>query len=202
MPINLNSYKAIQSNLFVKLVIDEYRTGTSGSYSSQTLLFSDRQGSYTIGSDTYVGLGNLMSISSSASELRVSEQEVTIGIAGIPNSAIAEIVNSKIKGSKVTIYRGIFNATTGSLLSISGNPMGRYRGYVNNYTLTEEYDVETKTSSNTILLICNSNIDVLSSKIAGRRTNPESEKKYFSSDLSMDRVPTLEDEYFDFGKKK
>lgn len=200
--LNLTSYKSITSNLFVKVEIDEYRTGTSGSYTSQTLTFSDRLTATTIDGVTYTGLGNLLSITPSSSEIRVSDQELSIAISGIPNTSIAEIVNSKIKGSKVTVYRGLFDSSTGNLISIAGNPMGRYRGYVNNYTLTEEWDSESRTSSNTILLICNSLVDILSRKIAGRRTNPDSAKRYFPSDLGMDRVPTLADEYFDFGKKR
>ena len=202
MTIDLRSYKALQSNLFVRIEIDQYRTTTSGSYTSQVLRFSDKVGSVTIAGETYTGLGNLMSVTNSASEIRVSEQEVTIGITGIPNSSIAEIVNSKIKGSKVTIYRGLYEISTGSLITGIENPMGKYRGYVNNYTLSENWDSSSRTSSNTILLSCNSSIDVLSNKIAGRRTNPESQKRYYSSDLSMDRVPTLATQYFDFGKKR
>lgn len=202
MPIDLRSYKALQSNLFVRIEIDQYRTTTTGSYTTQVLRFSDKVGSVTIDGETYTGLGNLMSVTNSASEIRVSEQEVTIGISGIPNSSIAEIVNSKIKGSKVTIYRGLFDVSTGNLITGIDNPMGKYRGYVNNYTLTEDWNNDSRTSSNTILLSCNSSIDVLSNKISGRRTNPESEKRYYSSDLSMDRVPTLATEYFDFGKKR
>jgi hypothetical protein len=199
MSIDLSTYQSIQSNLFVRIDVQEYRTTTSGSYTSTILRFSDRLGTVSIYGENYTGLGNLMSISQSSSEIRVSGGELTIVLSGIPNTSIAEIVNSKIKGSPVVITRAIFNAANGTLLSIAGNPLGRFKGFVNNYSLTEEYDSETRTSSNTLVLTCSSNIDILENKVAGRKTNPKSQKAFYPSDLSMDRVPTLKGATFDFG---
>jgi hypothetical protein len=156
-----------------------------------------------INGDTYVGLGKLLSISGSNSELRSTSGEITIGISGIPDSMISDIVGSNIKGNPVRITRGLFDATTGAFLSaVTGNPINRFAGYVNNISLEEEYDVDSRDSSNTLLLTCASNVDILNNKIAGRKTNPASQKKFFSTDLSMDRVPNLESSYFDFGGKK
>lgn len=190
--LNLSSYTSIESNLFVKITLP-----------SSTLLFSDRLTSTVINGDTYVGLGKLLSITGSNSELRSTSQEVTIGISGVPDSMITDIVNSNIKGNSVRITRGLFNATTGAFLSsVTGNPVNRFSGYVNNVALEEEYDIDNRVSSNTILLSCASNVDILQNKIAGRRTNPASMKKFYSTDISMDRVPSLESSYFDFGAKK
>lgn len=193
MPVlSLTSYSALQSNLFIKITL-----------SGSTLLFSDKIESTVIASDTYVGLGKLLSVSGSNSELRSSGQDLTISISGIPDSSITDIINSGIKGSPVIIRRGLFNASTGAFLSaITGNPIIRFTGYVNNMAFEEDYDIDTKTSSNTIILSCASNIDVLNNKISGRKTNSESQKKYFPSDLSMERVATLESSYFDFGANK
>jgi hypothetical protein len=150
-----------------------------------------------------VGLGKLLSVSGSNSELRSSGQELTIGISGIPDSAISDITTSSIKGSSIKIIRGLFNPTNGSFLSaITGNPITRFSGYVNNIALDEEYDVVSRNSSNTIILSCASNVDVLNNKIAGRRTNSESQKKFFPNDVSMDRVSAIESTYFDFGANK
>jgi hypothetical protein len=196
--INLTSYKSIQSNLFVRIQVDEYSTNGS-SFSAQVLRFSDLNTSFTINGESYIGAGNFMGITPTSSEIRASGGEVTISLAGIPNTSIAEIVNSKIKGAPVRIYRAFFNAATGTFLNITGNPAGRYRGFINNYSLNEEYDPQTRTSSNTLVLVCSSAVDVLSNKIAGRRTNPESQKQFYPNDLSMDRVPTLENATFNFG---
>ena len=193
MPVlNLNSYYSIQSNLFVKVTL-----------SGSTLLFSDKLESTVIAGDTYVGLGKLLAISGSNSELRSSSQELTISISGIPDSSITDIINSEIKGSPVIIRRGLFNAATGAFLSaVTGNPIIRFTGYVNNLSFEEDYDIDTKTSSNTMILTCASNVDILNNKVQGRKTNSESQRKYFPTDLSMERVSTLESSYFDFGANK
>jgi len=191
--LNLTSYGAIQSNLFVKITL------SGGS----TLLFSDKLESTTLSGDTYVGLGKLLNITGSNSELRTSGQELSITISGVPDSMISDIVGSNLKGTNVQILRGLYNASTGAFLSgVTGNPILRFKGYVNNLALEEEYDSDTRTSSNTIILSCASNVDVLANKIAGRRTNAESQKKFFPSDVSMDRVTAIESSYFDFGANK
>lgn len=197
--IDLTSYRSVQSNLFVRLQIDEYRTTPSGSYTQEILKISDLSYDFAIESENYTGLGKLLAVTSTNSEIRVSGNEVTITLSGIPNSSIAEIVNSKIKGSSVKIYRVLFEAGTGEYLEIDGNPVGRFNGYVNNYSLQEDYDIDTKTSTNTLVLTCSSVVDILGNKIAGRKTNPSSMKKFYPSDISMDRVPSIENTTFNFG---
>lgn len=196
---DLGSYTSVQSNLFVRIQVDEYRTTPGGAYTPVVLRFSDSVTTRTINGETYTPLGSLMSISSSSSELRVSGGNLNISISGIPNSSIAEIVNSKIKGCPVRIYRLFSNPTTLEVIDIPGNPSGRYRGFVNNFSLTEELDNTNRTATNTITLVCASSVDVLQNKIAGRKTNPSSQKKFFPNDLSMDRVPNLENATFNFG---
>ena len=117
MTLPLDGYKSIESNLFVKIEVDYYKANEAATPSSVDLLFSDRLYPFTIGTDTYTGLGKLMSISTTTSELRPSSKEINISIAGVPNSSISEIINSRIKGSPVTIYRGLFDITTNQFLS-------------------------------------------------------------------------------------
>jgi len=196
---NLVSYTAVQSNLFVRIQVDEYRTTSSGAYTPVVLKFSDSLTTRTINEEEYLPLGSLMAVSSSSSELRVSGGNLNISISGVPDSSIAEIVNSKIKGCPVRIYRLFTNPTTGEVIDIEGNPSGRYRGFINNFSLTEELDNDMRTATNTITLVCASSVDVLQNKVTGRKTNPSSQKKFFPNDLSMDRVPNLENATFNFG---
>lgn len=194
--IDLSSYNAIRTALFVRVQVDEYRTTPNGAFSQEVLTFSDHTVIYSINGEVYENLGNLMGITTTNSELRTSSSSVTISLSGIPNSAIAEIVNSKIKSAPVRIYRGYFDPGSGALI---GDIQGRFSGFVNNYSLEEEFDVDSRTASNTITLECASTIDILSRKTSGRRTNPESMKRFYPTDISFDRVPTLENTTFDFG---
>lgn len=190
--LDLTSYGSIESNLFIKVTL-----------TSSSLLFSDRLISTVVNGDTYVGLGKLLAVSGSSSEIRSSTGEVTVSISGIPNSSITDITNANIKGSDIKIVRALFDATNGNFLSsVAGNPINRFAGYVNNISLQEEFDIDARTSSNTLVLTCSSNVDVLENKMSGRRTNSSSQKRFFPNDLSMDRVASLENSYFDFGANK
>jgi hypothetical protein len=72
---------------------------------------------------------------------------------------------------------------------------------VANYAINEEYDINGRTATNTITLICTTIVSILANTTKGRRTNPVDQKKFYSTDVSMDRVPNLVGAYFDFGKK-
>jgi hypothetical protein len=190
MALDLSSYKAIQSNLFVRLDL---------TYISTVVRLSDRLTSTTIDGEAYTAAGNLLGITATSSDLASTDNELTITIAGVPNTAISDVINARLKGSKVKIFRGIFNPTTNTLISMSGNPTGRFTGIITNYSMSEEYDTNTRTATNTISLICSNIVGVLANTVKGRRTNPEDQKKYFSTDTSMDRVSDLVGVYFDFG---
>jgi hypothetical protein len=199
MAIDLSSYTSIETGLFVRIDVAEYRTTSSGTYANEILRFSDYTRSVVIDGETYLGLGRLIGVTATSSELKSSSGSVTITISGIPDSSIAEIVNSRIKGSAISIYRVVFDAVTGQQLSITGNPAGRFFGIVSNYTLEEDYDVEARTASNTIALECSSRSEFLANKVVGRKTNPKSMKTFYSTDVSMDRVPNLVGANFNFG---
>lgn len=192
MALDLSGYENIETGLFVSIDVD----GT------EVLRFSDYNQSITIGGYEYKGLGQFVGITTSTSELKTSSGSITISLSGIPNTSISEILNMKIKGAQVIVTRVFFDAVTGDVLDIPGNPAGRFFGVVNNYTLEEQYDIDTRTSTNTIDLVCSSVVELLSNKLAGRKTNPNSFRAFNSSDLSMDRVPNLVGANFDFGVPK
>lgn len=186
MSVDLDSYASVWTALFVRLDVEDLGV----------LRFSNYNIPYTINSESYASLGSLMSVSDSTSELRLSESEVTITLSGIPTSNIDSVLDYKMKGSPVEIYRGIFNPNTGAALV---SPVGKFKGIVNNFALQEEFEEGGKNSSVTILLTCSSIVGVLQNKLAGRFTNPTSHKTFFPTDLSMDRVPNLVNSNFNFG---
>lgn len=199
MPINLSSYTAIETGLFVRVEVDYYKTSAGATPTSTVLRFSDYRGTVTIDGESYVGLGRLLNITPTVSELRGTTGSVTVTISGIPNTSIAEIVNSRMKGCPIKIYRVVFDPVTGTQLAITGNPAGRFFGIVSNYTLEEDYSVDERRSTNTIAMICTSNMEFLDNKVTGRKTNPSSMKQFYPSDESFDRVPSLVGANFNFG---
>ena len=195
MPVSLSAYSSIQSNLFVRIDL---------SYTSEVLTFVDSRDTWTLASgpsganETYVGLGELMGITATSSELRSTSREITITISGIPNTSITEILNSRIKGSRCNIWRAIINPVNGAdVIHLSG----RFNGIVTNYAINEEFDSVSRTASNSISIMCSGIVDVLANTTKGRRTNPQDQRYWEPADAAMDRVPDLVGAYFDFGVK-
>ncbi len=198
MSINLTSYDGLRAATFVRLDIQQYRQTPSGSYSTQILRFSDHNVAFVIDGETYTPLGNLLSISDTTSELRTTNQDITITISGIPDTNLGEVLYSKLKGSNVQVYRAYFTQA-GSQISTT---QGRWKGTINNYNIDEEYDVLATDATNSIQINCISSHNLLERKIAGLKTNPNSLKTYAATDTSFDRVPTLIGSQFDFGVQR
>lgn len=189
MAIDLSSYNAIQTNLFVRLDVPGY----------QVLKFSDLPYPYTINSESYTALGQLLSITDTNFELRATPQEVTVAISGIPSANVTDILANKVKGSNIIIYRGFFNPKTGQLLSVAGNPAQKFQGVVSNFDITDELEMGSLTGSVTLTLTCSSIVELLSNKVTGRRTNPIDMKQFYPTDVSFDKVPALANSNFNFG---
>ena len=190
MALNLSSYRAVQTAHFIKLIIPGY----------QTLLFSDDTKTRIIAGDTYTNIGQLLYISDSRSEVRVLEQEVTVGISGIPAGSIAQILNNNPKGSEIQILQAFFDPATDSMLSIAGNPLIKFKGQVSNFSMDEEWDNPSKISTFTIVLQCASLVGTMMKKVAGRRSNDADQQALYPGDLSMSRVATVTRAQFQFGK--
>lgn len=188
MALDLSTYRQIQVANFVKLDIPNYAV----------LRFCDYTTPYTLNGEYYATIGSLLSITDTYSELRASEQEVTVAVSGIPSGSVEEILTNNPKGASIEIRRAFFNVE-GQFLNITGNPAMKFRGKVVNYSMDESWDSQTRTASHEILLQCSSLIGTLNNKVAGRKTNPYDEKKFFPDDLGMLRVPTIIRTNFNFG---
>jgi hypothetical protein len=72
--IDLSGYGSVEAATFVKITIDGYGD----------LNMSNHRVSYTIGSDTYNTLGDLLAVTEATSELTASDKRITITISGVP----------------------------------------------------------------------------------------------------------------------
>jgi hypothetical protein len=144
--------------------------------------------------------GELLSVSQITSEVQPSSSDVSVTLSGISNTYISNIINNPIKGSKVSISKMFIDPETNQPLQIAGNPAIVFKGIVNNFSIDEGWqDDSSQTPTSIITLNCNSSVNILSNKIAGRRTNHADQNHWFSGDLSMDRVGVISDVVFDFG---
>jgi hypothetical protein len=185
--LDFNDYPSLQSNIFISIDVPGYEVVT----------FSDYHRPLTINSVVYDGLGDLLSVSTVNSNLRATGEEITIGISGIPEENISLILNNRVKGSKVVMYRAFFNSITGNLLTVSNNPVGLFRGIISNYEIAD--DLEGDTGSVSLVMTATNFISLLENKYGGRYTNPIDQNTYFPNDRSMDRVPALSRSNFNFG---
>jgi hypothetical protein len=197
--IDLASIASLATSLFVKITIG----ADDSSIVDDDLLFSDHDRAYTIAGDTYVPLGTLMAATTTSAELRPSPGEVNITITGIPNARLQNIINTRIKGSDVVIYRAFFDPVTGANLPIPGNGgsnvVKRFEGRVISVSIQEEWDTIAASSSITIQFNCASVVALMANKFSGRKTNPVDQQALFPTDTSMSDVPALANSNFNWG---
>lgn len=123
--------------------------------------------------DGYLPLRRLLSISPSKNQVLTSGDNVTITInaynAGDYRS-MTWLRNSRIEGSEITIKRAVFD-DQGELLPLTiGNPVGRFKGFVESYTVNDTYDITTGKSDTVIVLSVTDYKNSLTTKISGRKT--------------------------------
>jgi hypothetical protein len=189
MTTTLAQQRSIVSALFVRMDVPGY----------QVLRFSEFDRTVTIDSEDYLPLGQLLGVTSSTNELKIAPSNMTITVSGVPNTSIAEIINNRFKGSAVTVYRMILDTVDQQPVDLPVNPLIRFQGIVNNYSLEEDWTPGGTDARNTIAFICSSTVELMTNKVAGRRTNPIDENYFFPADRSMDRVPNLANSNFNFG---
>jgi hypothetical protein len=189
MTINLKSYNNIETALFCRVDVSGYAV----------LRFSNYNIPVTINGESYTNLGTLLAVSDSSSDIRATSGTLTVTISGIPNTSIAEVLTQTFKGSDIQVWRVFFDAQTKQVLNITGNPAGRFQGTITNFSLEEDWQQGATTTTNRIAFTCSSRIDILSNKVAGRKTNSRDMKAWYPTDTSMDRVSVLAKSNYNFG---
>lgn len=184
--LDLSSHSAIETGIFVKWEIPNV----------DTAYLSDYNTPITFGGNLYTNIGNLLSLSGTVGNLRASTSQLSIILSGIDQASIPAILSQQIRGSKIEIYRGVFNPTTHALIgTINPNPMLKYKGIITGFEVSDSVDITSLTATSTITLICASPVEILMNKTTGRRTNPAD----FPDEASMNRVTALANSNFNFG---
>lgn len=179
------------------------------SVNTSTYTISNAYGPLVWDGVTYLGLGHFLSMDEIQDELQPTTGQLQITLSGIPkdvgeqglglyNSYVGLILDQKIKGSRVEIYRALFDPQTGEISN--GSTSLRFSGYISNFTISDATDVESKTDSYLVSVACSSILGILDRKITGRRTNGTDQKALYPTDTSMDRVVAISNTAFDFGR--
>ncbi len=167
---------------------------------------SDAFQPFTVDSNDYTELGAFLSLSPIDDNLRVTNGDISITLAGIPSSSTGAEVNylqliltEPIKGGNISIKRAFMDTNT-NLLD-TANVYTRFKGVITNFNIGEDFNFISKKNDYSVTVSCASINTILETRIAGQRTDPTDRATVFPSDQSFDRIPDLNNLSFDFGKE-
>lgn len=182
-----------------------------------TYYLSTCAGNIDYNGHTYTGLAGFLSISEIQSNIQNSNDEMQISLSAFPADYLDLVVDTPIKGGTVNVYRAFFDNTTNELITAPTLQVKkRFSGIISNYAVQEDVSVTGTDGSvnHTITIICSSLMGWLENKISGRRTNKKDYQSLFANptentyinvatiqtDPTMNRIETLYNANFDFGK--
>lgn len=176
---------------FVKLTV-----GTAGT----VYTFCNAAAPITVGGITFSNLGALLNVGDVQRDMRSTSDDMTIALTGIDPANIALILSSDIKGSLVEVWRGFFTSNNQIITTPTTQFFKRYQGIINSVAITEDFNSEARTRIATCSISCSSMRRVLENRLGGVKTNQSSWQFLYAGDTSMNRVATIANTYFDFGK--
>jgi hypothetical protein len=154
----------------------------------------------TVGGITFSNLGALLNVGDVQRDMRSTSDDMTIALTGIDPANIAVILSNDIKGSLVEVWRGFFDANNQIITTPTTQFFKRYQGIINSVSITEDFNSELRTRIATCSIACSSMRRILENRLGGVKTNQSSWQFLYPGDTSMNRVATIANTYFDFGK--
>lgn len=176
---------------FVKLTV-----GTAAT----VYTFCNAAAPITVGGITFANLGALLNVGDVQRDMRSTSDDMTIALTGIDPSNIGIILGNDIKGSLVEVWRGFFDANNQIITTPTTQFFKRYQGIINSVSITEDFNSEMRTRIATCSIACSSMRRILENRLGGVKTNQSSWQFLYPGDASMNRVATIANTYFDFGK--
>lgn len=183
----LNS-SSIRHSEFIRMVLP-----------SATYTFCSAAGPITVDGITFTGLGDLLSLSDIQRDIKSTSDDLTISLTGIDGNNVHMLLDERIKGSSVEVWRGFFDDNNQIITSPTTQFFKRYTGIVNSVSISEDFNDRLRTRVATCTVSCASFRFVLENRISGIKTNSVSWKQFYPTDSSMDRVQVVMSQYFDFG---
>jgi len=166
-----------------------------------TYTFCSAAGNITVNGITFTGLGDLLNIAGIQRDIKATSNDLTIMVTGIDGNNVGIVLSSDIKGSLIEVWRGFLDSDNQIITTPTLQFFKRYQGIVNNISITEDFNDQTRSRIATCSISCASIRYVLENRIAGVKTNTVSWQSIYPSDTSMSRVQSIVAQYFDFGKK-
>ena len=220
-------YDSITSGLFVSWYIPNYSQGPSviptvfrfSDWHRYIEFDNDPLPSGVSGNSGYYPLQRLLTISPSKNQVQTAGDNLSITINAYENGTYRDmdfLRNSRVEGSEITVKRALFGSD-GKLLTLTGgNPIGRFKGFVETFTINDTYDITTGKSDTVINLSVTDYKSYLDKKVAGRKTTrpyrgawvkgyveivPGLKSPDLETDNAFNNVAKLSNTKFEWGKK-
>ena len=166
---------------------------------TNTYTFCNAASPITVSGTTYSNLGSLLSIGEIKRETKATSGDLSISLSGVDGANVAVILGADIKGSKVEVWRGFFDGNNQIITTPTLQFFKRYQGFINNFSVTEDWNEQARTRVATCSISCSSFRTILQNRISGLKTNPSVWQNFYPNDTSMNTVPVIASTYFDFG---
>jgi hypothetical protein len=126
-------------------------------------------------STTYTSTAFIRDVSEFTEEVGVSKSSIRLGISGVDTSLISVALNENVVNDEVKIFRGFLDSSN----DLISDPFLLYDGKIDKLEITESQD-----TTDLIFSIVSHWADF--EKKAGRKTNPNSQQRFFSGDKGME----------------
>ena len=148
-------------------------------------------GEFTILSQDYLGLGNLMTISQLSESADIKANGINIRVNGLDTSILSQGFNETQQGVIVNVYFGVLT-TTSNAQAIVDTPYQIFSGTVDTVSISEDgqtsvidYSIESKLIS--------------LEKALDFRYTDQDQKFFFPNDKGLEFVDDLQDKTIDWG---
>ena len=177
----------------------------------------------------FTALGQLVKVNAAQRDIKSTANETTVTLIGIDTAMLGLVLSSYIKGSKIELWHGFFDANnqlitsslatwvnniggnipwinySGDLIAWSrpGSTSGLYQyfsGYINSFSISEQWMEETRAYAGVVTISASSFQLVLQNRTAGRYTNDGAWQANTPGDTSMSRVNFISTINYAFGK--
>lgn len=154
-----------------------------------------------VDSQPFDAVGVLMKVGEATRDIKSTANETNFSFVGINAAALGWVLGQEIKGSLIEAWHGFFD-TDGNLITTGGTG-GLYKfftGYVNTFSITEEWLEEVRQFVGVISVAASSTQIILKNRSAGRYTNDSAWQFFNDGDTSMNRVAFISTVNYYFGK--
>lgn len=223
----MNQISPVQNTAIIRYA-DFFRLTTpSGTYRFSTAPYAITVPS--VDSEPFTGLGQIISVNAAQRDIKSTANETTVTLVGIDTSMLGLVLGTGIKGSKIELWHGFFDAnnelittTLADWVNASGDRIawqnfigtdiswvrsvgnsGLYKyftGYINTFSISESWVEELRSFAGAVTVSASSVQLILQNRTAGRYTNDNAWQSVNPGDTSMDRVAFISSINYMFGK--